>query len=318
MTSARRAVLCTVALAWIVSLGGLAACGSTKGTDGGGAAGGNGDATAEATSSPDATRVDTGAVDGGGAGDVGTGGEPGAADVIVTCSDTCPPTVECGYYTTCSGAVIACGSACAKGQVCVSNGAAVPTQACQTTTTACAGQCGVIGLDPCGVAIGCGGCPAGQECVNNVCGAPVPTEAGAVDAGCAPVSCTPSQNVNLCGKLSNVCGQTTTCTCPAGQQCYGGVAARRRPSAARPTRASTADPAPSAARSRTRAAAGPSRAPPARAIPSATTARAPRAPPHVRRDDDVRHRRATGAGPPSRAGRATPARTATTAAAARR
>ena len=84
--------------------------------------------------------ADVGATDGGGA--------PDAA-----CVPGCPASMQCGRYTDCTGNTLICGSPCPKGQSCV---AGLTTQTCQPTASACTGKCGIVGVDACGIAIGCG------------------------------------------------------------------------------------------------------------------------------------------------------------------
>lgn len=212
MTSARWATLCAIVLMGVAPFGLVASCGS-NGSSGNGSGGGGDDATADGAGAFDGTRPDETSGDGAGGGDQ-TAPEGGG------CSDTCPPGVLCGHYTTCSGATITCGTPCPKGQTCVGSGA---TQSCQPTATTCTGKCGVVGVDSCGVAISCGGCPTGQACVNNQCLPQMPSDAGLSDAGCGPLTCTPTQNQNLCGTLTDGCGNTKSCSCPSGQQCFGGL-----------------------------------------------------------------------------------------------
>src|ERR1700691_4677754 len=110
MTSARWATLCAIVLVSVAPFGVLASCGSTSSS--GGDHGGD-DATADGAGTFDGTRGDS-------PGDGGMG-EQAPASEAGGCSDTCPPGIQCGHYTTCSGATIACGAPCAKGQVCLSN-----------------------------------------------------------------------------------------------------------------------------------------------------------------------------------------------------
>ncbi len=214
MTSARWATLCAIVFLGVAPFGLVASCGSSNssGDDHGGD-----DATADGTNTFDGSHSDGLAADGGNGDQIAPPSEGGG------CSNTCPPGVQCGHYTTCSGATIACGTACAKGQVCVSNGGTPPIQTCQATTSTCTGKCGVVGTDSCGVAISCGGCAAGQECLNNQCLPETVSDAGLSDSGCSPLTCTPNQNVNLCGTIADGCGNTKACSCPTGQQCIGGL-----------------------------------------------------------------------------------------------
>jgi hypothetical protein len=136
----------------------------------------------------------------------------------------CPATVGCGRYKDpCSGAIFACGAACPSGQACTADPNDPTSQSCKPKTCP-TGTCGVVGLDSCGVAIACGGCPTGEDCVANQCvvadgGLP---DASAMDA-CAPLTCTPNAQTALCGTVSDGCGHTMGCTCPAGKSCIGGV-----------------------------------------------------------------------------------------------
>ena len=138
----------------------------------------------------------------------------------------CPSGVQCGRYVDpCSGAVFVCGTACPSGQVCTTTSTTPPAQSC--APKACAGKCGVVGVDTCGVAIGCGGCPSGQDCVSNQC---VPQGSVATDAatsdGCPALTCTSgsaSAGVSLCGTIHDTCGNSMACTCPSGQMCSNGV-----------------------------------------------------------------------------------------------
>ncbi|HLK39636.1 MAG TPA: hypothetical protein VKU41_22930, partial [Polyangiaceae bacterium] len=152
-------------------------------------------------------------------------GEAGASDVVEACTPVtaCPTGVLCGRYVDpCGGQSFACGSPCPSGQVCASSGPGA--QSCQPAS--CAGKCGVLGVDSCGVAIGCGGCPAGDDCVDNQCVArsTSPADAGVSDA-CAPLSCAPTAQMHLCGAVRDTCGHAMQCSCPSGQSCVGGVCA---------------------------------------------------------------------------------------------
>jgi hypothetical protein len=135
------------------------------------------------------------------------------------CIPGCPKGVTCGLFTDCTGATLVCGSVCATGYACVQTRNLPPEASCQPTD--CTGKCGVIGADTCNVPISCGGCPQGDDCVNNAC-VPASPEAGVPDA-CAPLTCTPgSGSTQLCGSVTDGCGHTLTCTCPTGQECYSG------------------------------------------------------------------------------------------------
>jgi hypothetical protein len=191
----------------------LGACGSSQSTGGNGGDGGGGeDGTTDGTASNDGPGGGDGA-----RGDSGTGDGSQNGDGSTVCVPGCPKDVTCGVYTDCTGKPLVCGMACAKGQVCTSgpNG----SQSCQPAPS-CSGQCGEIGVDPCGVPITCGGCPMGQTCVANKCVVQPPSDGGT--GTCQPLTCNP-KNVNLCGTVSDGCGKTLDCTCPMGQQCYGGV-----------------------------------------------------------------------------------------------
>ena len=209
MTSARWTTLCAVALLAVAPIVAVTACGSNNSSSSSGDdAGGVGDATTDGLGLGDGSHGNDAPSDGNAGGDQGTTG----------CSNSCPPGVLCGHYTTCSGTTITCGTPCPKGEVCVGSGNA---QSCQPPT--CTGKCGDIGTDSCGVPISCGGCPAGQDCVNNQCTTESPSDAGAVDSGCGLLTCTPNQNTTLCGTLTDGCGNTKQCSCPTGQQCIGNV-----------------------------------------------------------------------------------------------
>ncbi len=146
---------------------------------------------------------------------------PDVPDVCVPAGG-CPAGVQCGRYVDCTGQVFVCGAPCPSGMVCTSTGTSPPAQSCQPKS--CTGKCGVVGVDSCGVAIGCGGCPAGQDCVANQC---VPQSSVQVDSGpadaCAPLTCNLSAQTHLCGTIHDGCGQSLQCTCPSGEQCVAGV-----------------------------------------------------------------------------------------------
>jgi len=195
----------------------VGACGSNQSTSGSGGDGGGEDGTTDGTTSDDGG-PGSGDARSDGSGDGATTGDGnGTTDGGAPCKPGCPSNVTCGQYTDCAGHMLVCGMPCAKGQTCTigPNG----SQSCQTTPS-CTGQCGEIGVDPCGVAINCGGCPMGQTCVANKCGVQPPSDGGT--GMCQPLTCNP-KNVNLCGTVSDGCGKTMNCTCPMGQQCYGGV-----------------------------------------------------------------------------------------------
>ncbi|MGH7297381.1 MAG: hypothetical protein ACRELB_20765 [Polyangiaceae bacterium] len=214
MTSVRWRALVAIALLATAPTVGLVSCGSSESNSPGSDGGGSGDGTTDALGS-DGTRGDS---SGDGAGQGDAAGDQQNTEGGTQCSDTCPPTVTCGHYTTCSGITIACGTPCPKGQVCTGSG---NSQACQTPV--CTGKCGVIGTDSCGVGISCGGCPTGQACVANQCVTQTAGEAGAADAGCGILTCTPDQSITLCGTITDGCGNTKQCSCPSGQQCIGNV-----------------------------------------------------------------------------------------------
>lgn len=166
--------------------------------------------------------------------DAGLSGTTGPTDSCPA-SPGCPPGFKCGRYEDpCTGQVFACGSPCTGGDVCAADPSEPGSQTCEPK--ACTGKCGVIGTDSCGVAISCGGCAAGQDCVANQC-----VDAGSADdagiqggdAGqCATPTCTPDPQTNLCGTVTNACGETKTCTCPTGQSCQGGVCGNTPPECA--------------------------------------------------------------------------------------
>ncbi|HEY4012997.1 MAG TPA: hypothetical protein VGM06_06650 [Polyangiaceae bacterium] len=136
---------------------------------------------------------------------------------------SCPPGISCGRFVDpCSGQSFACGAPCASGSVCVADPTSAQTQSCKPK--ACTGRCGVVGLDACGVAIACGGCSAGLVCVDGACQAVEAGASTAPDAGkCMALTCTPDPNTMLCGTVTDGCGHTMACACPAGQTCTGGV-----------------------------------------------------------------------------------------------
>jgi hypothetical protein len=134
----------------------------------------------------------------------------------VACTPGCPADVQCGLYVDCTGNTLMCGQPCAKGEACVSQGS---SQTCQPTSTMCTGRCGDVGTDPCGVAISCGGCPAGKDCVNNAC---VPQTTVDAAQQCGSLMCA-ARGQHFCGTLTDGCGHTMPCSCPTGQQCYSGL-----------------------------------------------------------------------------------------------
>ena len=147
-----------------------------------------------------------------------------APDVCVPATG-CPADVQCGRYVDCTGNVFACGTPCPSGQACIA--AAQGGQSCQAKP--CAGKCGVVGVDSCGAAIGCGGCSASQDCVANQC---VPHGSAQVDAGpadaCPPLACD-SAGAQLCGTIHDSCGNSMQCSCPAGLQCSSGICSKPAP-----------------------------------------------------------------------------------------
>jgi hypothetical protein len=161
-------------------------------------------------------------------GDDGTGGIllPDGSDAC-TPAVACPLGVQCGRYVDpCTGSVFLCGSPCPSGQVCASTARNPPAQSCQPKS--CAGRCGVVGVDSCGVAMGCGGCPTGQDCVGNQCVPQGFIDSGSSDA-CSPLTCAPSAQTQLCGTINDGCGHTMQCSCGSGQRCSGGVCGSASP-----------------------------------------------------------------------------------------
>jgi hypothetical protein len=193
----------------------LQACGGTggNGTGSHGDGGASDDGTVGDGSEDDGTQ---GGGDSGGKGDGSFGNDGGP------CVPGCPASVTCGRYTDCTGHTLSCGMPCPNGKACITSGS---SQSCQTP--ACkvgdaASKCGEIAVDSCGVPVNCGGCPAGETCVNNACTTqPPPADGGG--GGCGKLSCAPAAGVNLCGTVSDGCGNTKQCTCPTGQDCTGGV-----------------------------------------------------------------------------------------------
>jgi hypothetical protein len=141
---------------------------------------------------------------------------------------SCPAGVQCGRYVDpCTGNVFVCGTPCPSGQVCAASVTSPPTQSCQPK--ACAGKCGTLGVDSCGVAVNCGGCPVGEDCVGNQCVA----SGSASDAGsastCSALTCAPSAQTHFCGTVHDGCGNSMQCSCPTGQACVSGVCAPPAP-----------------------------------------------------------------------------------------
>jgi hypothetical protein len=220
MTTVRWTAVVALGLLAIGPLLAVSSCGNNESNGNGG----GDDATADGVSG-DGSSFGDGPRDGGG-GDHLTGD---------ACSSTCPPGITCGHYTNpCTGVTIPCGSPCPKGQVCVGNGGNPPSQSCQAP--ACAGKCGVVGTDSCGVAVGCGGCEAGLDCINNQCLPGTVSDAAPSDGStgvCAPLTCTPNQGTTLCGPITDGCGNIKQCpNCPSGQQCIGGVCGATPPECA--------------------------------------------------------------------------------------
>jgi hypothetical protein len=256
MLELKRGLAGALAVIGCVSLLAEVSCGSTPGGDDGGPGESSPmlrDATAGDANEPAAPDASTGqagfdatsqADDAAAPGDAGAGpgSEDGGAqasdgglgvaedaagpavDAACTPATGCPKTAGCGHYTDpCTGQVFACGTACTGGNVCVTNPADQNAETCQPKT--CAGRCGVIGVDGCGVAVGCGGCAAGMACIANHC-----APAGVHDAGqCAPLTCTPGGQSHLCGTITDGCGNTQSCSCPSGQVCGGGVCMAKPP-----------------------------------------------------------------------------------------
>jgi hypothetical protein len=180
--------------------------------------GANPDAGADSEGVPDASAGDDSTLPG----DDGGGGLafPDGAGPCTPAS-ACPSGMLCGRYVDpCSGSILLCGSPCPSGQVCAGGTANPPTQTCQPKS--CGGKCGVIGVDSCGVAVSCGGCPTGLDCVGNACVPRAPIEAGSSDA-CSQLTCAPSATTQLCGTINDGCGHSMQCSCGSGQQCSGGV-----------------------------------------------------------------------------------------------
>jgi hypothetical protein len=237
MARARLASLGIVLLLGCAPVLGLAACG---GADGSGPLGGGDDMAGEdATAALDAgadrglgpsgdggadsyksAAEASGSDDGSGDGttdDGSTGDDAGGSpDVATVCVPGCPANVTCGRYVDCTGATLTCGQPCAKGQSCVRTGAA---QSCQPTAMGCSGLCGIIANDPCGVPISCGGCPAGNDCVANKC---VPQTTSDAGPRCGPLACSIGTR-DYCGTITDGCGHTKQCSCPAGESCVGGL-----------------------------------------------------------------------------------------------
>ena len=217
----------------------VASCGTTQeagtgqGSDSGNGATGDGSADSTAqdgsggsvhdTGRADRARSDSAGDDDSGddsmpddAGD-GDGDAPTETPDAPACVPGCPTGVTCGVWKDCSGVTIVCGEPCTTGHVCLLTSHSPAAQSCQPTP-ACAGKCGVVNQDVCGVGVSCGGCTGGNSCVNNVC---VPPTGG--DGGCSAPVCAPGNGLKLCGTVSNTCGDSISCACPAGEKCTGGV-----------------------------------------------------------------------------------------------
>jgi hypothetical protein len=100
--------------------------------------------------------------------DAGDGDAPTETPDAPACVPGCPTGVTCGVWKDCSGATIVCGEPCTTGHVCLLTSHSPAAQSCQPTP-ACAGKCGVVNQDACGVGVSCGGCTGGNSCVNNAC-----------------------------------------------------------------------------------------------------------------------------------------------------
>jgi len=211
MSSARWAVSFALLLGCL-PIAAIQACGgsggaSAGGHDGGGGAGDDGTVDDGSGSGGDGSRTD-----GSGFGDGALGGDGGP------CTPGCPASVTCGRYTDCTGKVLTCGAPCTGGKSCITSGG---SQSCQTPS--CTGKCGEIAVDSCGVAVNCGGCPTGEACVDNACVTQKPQADAGGGGGCGKLTCSPAAGVNLCGTVSDGCGNTKACTCPMGQDCTGGL-----------------------------------------------------------------------------------------------
>lgn len=198
---------------------GIAACGNDSHDSGD-----SGDGSADATSAPSDAASST----------TTNPGDAGLSSTMMGPVDSCPSVpgcpagFKCGRYEDpCTGQVFACGSPCAGGEVCATDPNDPTSQTCQPK--ACTGKCGVVAVDSCGVAVSCGGCDGGLDCVNNACVAAGPVDAGQGDAGCPAPTCTPDPQTTLCGTVTNGCGETKSCSCPSGQSCQGGVCGNTPP-----------------------------------------------------------------------------------------
>lgn len=158
--------------------------------------------------------------------------DPTAAGDACSAATACPTGFLCGHYLDpCSGRVFVCGEPCEGGTVCTQDPNDSSSQMCQTK--ACGGHCGVVGIDGCGVAIACGGCPTGEDCVATQCvptGPPVTEDAGA----CGALSCTPDPQTHLCGTVTDGCGHSMACSCAAGETCSGGICGAVAPECSTP------------------------------------------------------------------------------------
>ncbi len=217
-----RSIVCVLFLLLVQGCGSNEpAAAGNNGADGGGTDATAADTNPNADPNADASAGPDTSVQGDSESDVGpssdgasfpdAGGAPEAG-----CVPGCPASIQCGLYTDCTGATIACGKPCAKGESCI---VGLASQTCRPTPPLCAGKCGVVAVDACGVAVGCGGCPAGDDCVKNTC---VPQTT--MDAGkfCNVLACS-SGAQSYCGTITDGCGHTKQCSCPAGQTCVAGL-----------------------------------------------------------------------------------------------
>ncbi len=260
---------CAGVLGPMLAMTTVSSCGSNSSSDNGSGS----DATTDGPNTGDGSHQGDGR---GGIGDAGSGDHDlGNWDA---CSGSCPPTVLCGHYTNpCTGAVLACGTYCNAGQVCVNQGGSPPSASCQPLATQCADKCGFYGNDNCGVPIYCGGCEGGLACIHNSClpqqvSDAAPRTRRAARAG---RSRAPPTRASRCAAPSRTAAATRS-RAPRARTVSSAArtasAARSRPSARRrmPTHRS-------AARTSTRAGPVRWRARDARATPSARTAPARRA-----------------------------------------
>ena len=218
MPTARWAIVC-VSVAVVTTPVAVLSCGSTPG-NGAGTDGGSDGTFQEAQGGDAGTDADApdNALGDGARSDAPLGDAASSPPDSGPCVPGCPSQVTCGEWTDCTGALLVCGTPCVSGQVCIPTSTTPPAQSCQALS--CTGKCGVIGEDSCGVGVSCGGCPAGKSCIDNAC-ITTPTTDASTDAGCGTLTCTVG-TLLLCGKVSDSCGNTLSCACPAGQQCIGG------------------------------------------------------------------------------------------------